>query len=126
MTSKPSDSRPSSEAGSGGALEELRDHTLRGREPVDTEGLRGHEDLRHGDQLTVTIGASTFSPISFNSFTVGPFSARVTVLEDETATDAYIRGRRELLAIERAEYEAALEQYFDRLKNNDKARQRRK
>jgi hypothetical protein len=121
-----SDRPPSLEANEPNALEALRQHAVGERKlPCSDAEAVLPQDLRPGDLLTVTVGPSSYSPISFNSFTVGPYTARVTVLDGETAVDTYIRGRRELLAIEQAEYEAALVRYFDRLQANDRERQRR-
>ena len=109
------------------ASEPSRQYTMARRAGPNGAHIEGEGvvNLFPGEELTVTVGASTYSPVSFNTFSVGPFTARVTIQPDETVEDAYVRATHELLAIEQAEYEMALDRYFKRLVHNDQEKTRR-
>ena len=64
---------------------------------------------------TVSVGEMAFTPISFNTFKVGPFSA--TVGEGETPEEVMAA----LKAISDRAHEEALAQYIERVQKNNKA-----
>lgn len=72
-------------------------------------------NLDPGDKLTVTLGAETFAPVAYNSFTVGPFSTTVTVREGEGVEDAYMRAHHILSQLFEVEFKLKRKQYFQHL-----------
>lgn len=65
--------------------------------------------------VEVTRGVEKFSPISYHSFDVGPFTARARVREGETIQGVITRLRGELDAAAAAEYESALKVHLVRV-----------
>ena len=49
--------------------------------------------LDDGDEVTFTVGAETFSPIRFHTFTVGPVQVKTRLRPRETAPAAIERAR---------------------------------
>lgn len=68
-----------------------------------------------GDKFTFTFGAESFSPVAYNSFTVGPFSATVTVRKGEGVEDVYLRAYQILQQIFEVEFKLKRKQYFQHL-----------
>ncbi len=68
------------------------------------------------NELRITIGPETYSPIAYNSFTVGQVSASVSILPGESIDSAYQRVYAEVAEIFDAEYRLALARYKSRLK----------
>lgn len=70
------------------------EHVMRGaiaagwRPRPDPSAMTG---VGPGDEVEVSWGQATYTPVKFCTFTTGPFSARTTVREGETAEQA--RGR---------------------------------
>jgi hypothetical protein len=69
--------------------------------------------------VTVTVGEQKFSPIQFNVFTVGPFTATVVVREGEDVQEVMTKVRESLLDYAREEYKVSLERYTKALRYND-------
>ena len=55
--------------------------------------------------MSVTLGSETFSPVKYNTFSVGPITVRVKVRQGEGAADAYARARRMAEVAFEAEFE---------------------
>ncbi len=77
------------------------------RPPTEPSESRLSEGLGPGDEIEVAYGQATFTPVKFCTFTVGPFSARTTIRDGETAEDAR---RRVLPFLKRTADEAFREQ----------------
>lgn len=60
------------------------------------------------DQVTVTWGEQTISPVSFNTFKIGPFSMTTDVQPDETVEDAMGRAYAALETFARSTYQRKL------------------
>lgn len=69
--------------------------------------LERYADFAPGDTIGITLGAELYSPIKYNTFTVGPFSATVVVRPEETGADAAMRCYRVLLELNEAEFQIA-------------------
>lgn len=65
-------------------------------------------------QITVTWGEETFSPIPFNSFRTGPFSLTTTVRDDESTEQAFDRAWAFLDAYARKQYVAKRAAFLER------------
>lgn len=65
--------------------------------------------------ITITFGAQTFSPVPFNSFTVGPYTFQTIPKRGETLQDAVERANNFLLEVARKDYEAKKKLYYERL-----------
>ncbi len=78
---------------------------LGARLPV--QALERYADFAPGDSIGITIGAELYSPVKYNTFTVGPFSATVVVRPGETGADAAMRCYRVLLELNQAEFDIA-------------------
>lgn len=68
-----------------------------------------------GDKLTFTIGAETYAPVPYNTFTVGPFSATVTVRKGEDLAETYMRAYRFLATVFEAELVLKKKHFWDRM-----------
>lgn len=70
------------------------------------------------ETVLVTVGPETFSPVKYNSFSVGPISATARVEPGETLSSAYSRAYHNAHALFDAEYQIAVQRYFDRIREN--------
>ncbi len=77
------------------------------RKPIDAKGLQ---------RLVVSIGAETYSPVQFNSFTVGAITCEFEVASDETVIDVYNRASVILAELNHMEFESSLGRYMGHLK----------
>lgn len=73
-----------------------------------------------GDSITVTWGVQTFSPVSYNSFSVGPFSITTVIKDDETSKQAYERAWAYLTKLAEASYLLARAAYYDKIERDRK------
>lgn len=73
---------------------------------------------KQGDTIAVTWGAQTFSPVPFNSFTVGPFSITTTIGDNETAKQTYDRAKAYLDKLASVEYVAQRNHYYAKIEQN--------
>ena len=74
--------------------------------------------LGEGDQLLVTIGKETYYPggaQKFNGFEVGPMSVTVTIRKNETAAQAWVRGRSVLENLFEAELVLRIDEFVAHL-----------
>jgi hypothetical protein len=71
-------------------------------------------------QVTITLAETRYSPVSYNSFGVGPFSATVTIEPGEDPAEVIEEARNVLLAAARAEYKRSIEAYPKALDYNDR------
>lgn len=69
-----------------------------------------------GTVVTFTLGAEKFSPVQYQTFDVGPFSASTTLRSGETIKGAYERVMGELRAVFKAEFEVRLREHLERVK----------
>jgi hypothetical protein len=69
-----------------------------------------------GSKLTVTWGPEKFSPISYHTFDVGPFTMETTIKEDETADQAFQRAHQYLSQQARKAFQSRMREYFERVK----------
>jgi len=72
-----------------------------------------------GDEITVTVGAQTFSPVRYNSFTVGPFSMKTIVKENETLDEAFARAHGWLMNRAREVYVAEREVFYNKIEKTN-------
>ncbi len=71
--------------------------------------------MGEGDKVTYTMGQESFAPVSYNSFTVGPFSATTTIRKGETGEDAYYRCFKYLIQVFEVEFKLKKKMYFEHL-----------
>jgi len=71
--------------------------------------------------VAVTVGPETYSPIKYNSFTVGPITVGCDIKPGETIEGAYIRAHIQAAALLECEYKLSLARHFGRLKDAVKA-----
>lgn len=71
--------------------------------------------LQEGDEIAFTFGAETFSPVKYNTFSVGPFTIKSVVRPGESAKDAYVRIRTAAGVMFEAEFEFKKKDFFARL-----------
>lgn len=69
-----------------------------------------------GFEITLTRGPNTYSPVKYNTFTVGPVSVRVQPGDQEALTDTYARADRLVGALYDLEYARALQTYMQDLR----------
>ena len=74
---------------------------------IPMPALERYADFAPGDTIGITLGAELYSPVKYNTFTVGPFSATVVVRPGETGADAAMRCYRVLLELNEAEFNIA-------------------
>lgn len=74
---------------------------------IPQPALERYADFAPGDTIGITLGAELYSPVKYNTFTVGPFSATVVVRPNETGADAAMRCYRVLLELNEAEFNIA-------------------
>jgi hypothetical protein len=72
--------------------------------------------LEVGDELGVQLGPETFSPVKYNTFVVGPISAKTKVREGETGEQAWQRLHRFCDELFEVEFQITSKRYVDRLK----------
>ena len=88
-----------------------------------TDGPAALADLvTMGDQLLVTLGKEVYYPggaQKFNGFEVGPMSITVSVRKNESAAQAWVRGRTVLEQLFEAELVLRIDEFVEHL---DKAR----
>lgn len=89
------------------------DQTLKAPQS-EKEAVRG-DLLRMGESATVTYGKETFTPRAFNTFEVGPFTATVNVLDDESLTSAMESANQELREFAAIEFKRKAEDFLKRL-----------
>lgn len=65
--------------------------------------------------VTYTCGEEKFSPVSYNSFTVGPFSMTLEVEDDETPIDALNRARKMIEGYMEKRFEKKRDAFHNRL-----------
>jgi hypothetical protein len=73
-------------------------------------------DVDRYESFAVTMGSETFSPISYNSFTVGPFSLTVRIMRGESFEGAFDTAMEKLEALFKREYETKLAEHLERVK----------
>ncbi len=71
-------------------------------------------------QVTFSIAESRYSPVSYQSFGVGPFSATVTIEPGDDPKEVVDEAKQVLLDIARDEYMRAVESYAKALSFNDR------
>jgi hypothetical protein len=76
--------------------------------------------LPKGSEVTVVWGKELFSPASFHTFEVGPFSATVAVLEGETFSMAADRAMRDLRGWAEAERDRKKASYLRMVESTSK------
>ena len=64
-----------------------------------------------GDRITITYGKEIYSPVSYNTYEVGPFSIETTVRQGETYEQAFERGYNQLIAIAARAFEHKRKQF---------------
>lgn len=69
-----------------------------------------------GFELVLTRGPNTYSPVKYNTFTVGPVSVRIQPGDQEALVDTYARADRLVGALYDLEYGRALQAYMKDLK----------
>lgn len=69
--------------------------------------------------VLVTIGEQKFSPIAYNIFSVGPFSATIRIRAGEDIQEEMSKMSEVLLSYARVEYKASLDRYTKSIKFND-------
>ena len=72
--------------------------------------------LEVGDALSVTLGPETFTPVKYNTFTVGPITAKTNVRDGETGEQAWQRLHRFCDELFEVEFQITSKRYVDRLK----------
>lgn len=82
---------------------------------LPVHALERYADFSPGDSIGITLGAELYSPVKYNTFTVGPFSATVVVRPGETGADAAMRCYRVLLELNEAEFNIAWGRQRERL-----------
>ena len=68
--------------------------------------------------LTVTAGPELYSPISYNTFTIGPVVVTITVEKNETWEAAHDRGYAIANAILARQFKAAIQHHLERRKES--------
>ncbi len=89
------------------------DQTLKAPQS-EKEAVRG-DLLCMGASVTATYGKETFTPRAFNTFEVGPFTATVNVLDDESLTSAMESANQELREFAAIEFKRKAEDFLKRL-----------
>ena len=72
--------------------------------------------LSVGDEVTVTAGRETYTPIRFHTFEVGPFAVTTRVRQGETGQQAFERATRFLQRLFVVEHEKKLAQFLERVR----------
>ena len=76
----------------------------------------GGVGLAVGDEVRLSYGPETFSPIKYNTFTVGPITASTRVLPGETGDAAFLRLSKTLHAMYEAQFATCSEQFLERIR----------
>lgn len=85
------------------------------RDPGSAFVARFGVPLDAGEQVEVTLGAETYTLVKYQAFTVGPFTARVTVREGETAGQARDRALAFLRETSEVAFEEGLRRHLERV-----------
>ncbi len=88
-----------------------------GRARMTVKHPKPNNPLNIGDAITITLGAETFSPVKYFTFTVGPISGTTIVMPGESSDEAYLRLSSNLLAMFECEFATKCEQFLDRLRD---------
>jgi hypothetical protein len=70
---------------------------------------------RAGEAISLTLGPEVYSPVKYNTFTIGPFSATVVIQPGETTADAVTRCYRVLAELNEVEFNLAWDRHKSRL-----------
>lgn len=73
------------------------------------------QNLDPGDKFTFTMGHESYSPVPYNSYSVGPFSVVITIRKGEGLEDAYLRAYQFLAQVFQIDFEIKRKQFFQRL-----------
>jgi hypothetical protein len=65
-----------------------------------------------GSEVEISIGPNVYSPVKYNSFTVGPVRVRVQPGDQEELCDTYARAAKTVGMMYEIEFEAALSRYL--------------
>lgn len=71
-------------------------------------------------QVTFTLAEHRYSPVKYQSFGVGPFTATVTIEPGDDPKEVVDEAKQVLLDIARDEYKRAIESYAKALDYNDR------
>jgi hypothetical protein len=74
------------------------------------------EDHLRRDEITVTWSEQRFSPVSYNSFGIGPFYMRTAIGEDETPEGAAARALAHLRKVAEEVYQHERQEFVRRLR----------
>lgn len=86
------------------------------RAAATTNGTAKHANAEdEGEPVTSTWGEELYSPVQFNTFRVGPFSATTKIRSGETREDALARVNRDLDAIAKVERAKKTKDFLDSL-----------
>ena len=69
-----------------------------------------------GAEVEVSIGPNVYSPVKYNSFTVGPVRVRIQPGDQEALRDTYTRAVKTVVMMYEIEFEAALARYLGDLR----------
>lgn len=69
-------------------------------------------------EIEVSVGPETYSPVSYNSFTVGPVRVRMKVDPGETVAEAYRRAYLQVHLLFEVEFGVAVGEHLRRLKRS--------
>lgn len=91
-------------------LPSLRGNDFEARVAAIKKSLEGWgpglgQNLDPGDKVTFTVGAETFTPVPYFSFTVGPFAATVSLRKDEGVEDMVMRVYKFLIGMFEIEFD---------------------
>lgn len=70
---------------------------------------------RADEAISLTLGPEVYSPVKYNTFTIGPFSATVVIQPGETTADAVTRCYRVLAELNEVEFNLAWDRHKSRL-----------
>ena len=73
-----------------------------------------------GMQVTITLAEQRYSPVSFNTFGVGPFTATVTIAPGDDVEQVLGEAREILREAAKVEFKRAIESYTKALDYNDR------
>jgi hypothetical protein len=89
--------------------------------PLDVEGRKSEPTSAlegPGFELVLTRGPNTYSPVKYNSFTVGPVSVRIQPGDQESISATYARADAMVSALYDAEYSRAFNVYIADLRRS--------
>ena len=78
-------------------------------------------EMCEGDEVSVTFGEETFSPVQYNSFRIGPFFYKTRVHKGETPEQAFDRANAYVTRMAQRAFKEKMETYFGHLREAGKA-----